>query len=129
MMAHKGNGSFSLNDASHSQTVYYRAKVTNNTGEILYSKIVRIAGNPFGIGISLANNPVQHILKIKIAEQLNNKNIHFAIVDMLGRTLIQTNKTVHPGIMSIDVQKLMKGNYLLHIQSGTNKETIQFIIN
>lgn len=124
-MADNGNGNFTYSDDLNNTTVFYRAKVTLNTGHALYSDIVKVNYENNLPQIGILTNPARGNLKVK-TQGITGK-INYTILDMGGKMLLKGEKTSYGEMVEINIQNLSRGPYLLHIQSATAEKTIQFL--
>jgi hypothetical protein len=79
--------------------------------------------------ITLAPNPTQNKLNIKLSSN-QSKKITMQIIDVLGKTILQTNQIINSGetIVNTDVSALQPGSYFVKmITSNGEVETAKFI--
>lgn len=126
-MASAGNGKYVSSENATASTTFYRAKVELQTGELIFSNVVKISGDPNMQQISLLTNPARDIVRVKITGA-NNTHWRYTISDLSGRTLFHSEKPLNGEILEINVSNHPPGTYLLRLQSRTNQKTLQFII-
>lgn len=127
-MKYQQPGQYFYQDGSVGETVYYRAKVTEVTGEVTYSDIIRIAGKT-NATFSLITNPVQNNIKIKVPADMYNESLQISVYDVSGKKMFESVRKALNGTIGLDAGSLANGTYLLHIQSAKKYETIKFIVN
>lgn len=128
IMKYQQQGHYSYQDISSVETIFYRAKIIEVTGEITYSAIIKIAGKPIA-SFSLVTNPVQNNIKIKVPSTMKNELLQFSVFDISGKKMFESERKALNGIIQLDAGPLINGTYLLHIQSPKKYETLKFIVN
>lgn len=130
-MINTGSNTYTFSDeGSDVRRVFYRAKLYLATGEILFSKIVSVENTQLeNTGFALLNNPVHGTLRMKVPQWARQQSLHLSILDMSGRSVWTSDKNATGGSIEVNVNGLIKGNYLLRVQSEKTSETIQFLIN
>ncbi len=123
-MKNNGTGSFTLSDLTFGTTTFYRAKVTLQSGQTLYSDIVKVAGD-LTSQIKILSNPAKDLLRVTMPG--NDKAVNYSILDVSGKTLLNGEKPINGNLLEINITSLRVGTYLLHIQSGTINKTVQFL--
>lgn len=82
-----------VNDAN--ETSYYRLKIIENGGIYTFSKIIDVKSFDQSLALKIASNPiigdeiVLEIFGMKLPE-----NVNFAVFDILGRKILDTNQSV-----------------------------------
>ncbi len=113
---------FISEDAKPFSVTYYRVKITDITGEIIYSKTVKIPGSESG-KFSILNNPVSGNIKIKPAEQIATGTIlNIKVFDTSGKKHLDNDQTVNGNLIEIK-NTLQSGPYFLKISGKENIET------
>lgn len=77
-------------------------------------------------GISMYPNPVSHMLNLSLPASFSASSV--SVIDATGTTVWQKN-TASEGMLSIDVQALRSGMYILRIQSAAGLMHAGFIKN
>ncbi len=127
VMAQGLNGNYTYSELSTNRLTYYRARVELQTGELIYSVVAKVSGDPDMQNISLLTNPVTDIVRVRIPNG-NNSHCRYAIADMSGRTLFRSEKQLSGDLLEINLSNRPPGSYLLQIQSRTGQKTLQFVI-
>lgn len=111
---HNVKKTYSMTDASPYPHTYYRLKQVDYDGTTSYSSIIYVkqaASQRF----SLYPNPTGGMLNLAAKE--GGAPLHIVIYDFNGRKILQ--KTYLPAsVMSIDVQHLIKGKYIMKVERG-----------
>ena len=109
--------------------IYYRIKEVGNNGDFHYSEIRSIRLNGKDYNIVVYPNPANEILNIDYTSTQANV-VTIGIIDAMGRTVLTEQKSVAPGknLLQANLQKLVKGNYTLFINSNSSndKQVFQF---
>ncbi len=122
-----GNDSYQYSEAASGALTYYRAKIELQTGELIYSNVVKVNGDLDVPQIKLLANPVTDVVRVKIPAG-SATPCSYTVMDISGKTLLKSSIPVSSGILEVDVSTLPKGMHLLRLQVGTIQKTIQFII-
>jgi YD repeat-containing protein len=77
--------------------------------------------------ITVYPNPTDSFLTIKLPENLTNKNVVIKLYDINGKVITNHNTEIKENSALLDVKKLSKGVYLLHLISN-NKNWSQIFI-
>lgn len=104
---------------------FYRVKIKGNNGQVQYSNIQALQNN-IATEILVFPNPVTDVLQL----QLNNNyaKINVQIVNAAGQIVKQLNDlAVFNQTIRIPVSNLSSGNYWLRLQTGTEKQVLQFV--
>lgn len=108
-------------------TNFYRATFKSVDGATNYSRIVKINSNTPAF-FSIVKNPVINgRLELYSPVDAGNSVQTFAIYDASGKLVQKENRTITSQNISIDINKLSKGSYILSIGNETQK-SIQFIV-
>jgi hypothetical protein len=129
-LANGASQSFSFNDRSlpAATVIYYRIKHLSVNGESHYSEIKSIKPAVKKSEITIYPNPAKEMLSIDYTSAETN-SITLAVSDGLGRIIFTEQRTVLTGknILTIELNKLSKGNYTLSVYNGHhNKQSFQF---
>lgn len=126
-MANLGGGKYSLAETATATATFYRARIELQTDEVIYSNVVKVAGDPALQQITLLTNPVKDIVRVRIIGD-NNTHWRYTISDLSGRSIFRSEKALNGNVLEINVSNQPPGNYLLVLQSRNNRKTLQFII-
>lgn len=126
-MQDRGNERYSYRDEMSEGVSYYRAKITEASGETSFTEIVRVSGKP-AHSFSLISNPVRNNIDIKVPIAEKGKSIRVTVMDASGRQFIQTDQKLSSSRIRLDGRKLSKGTYFLLIQGEKRHELLQFIV-
>lgn len=88
-----------------------------------------LAENGNGFEILASPNPAHD--KINISFENNETNAcSFTVLDLIGRTLMTINDIAEAGLVKrqFDVSQLSKGIYMLQVKTGTEIQTLKFIV-
>ncbi|MBL7732134.1 MAG: FG-GAP repeat protein [Chitinophagaceae bacterium] len=104
---------------------YYRLKIKDKDGGVKYSNIALLQHNGAAEIIAFPN-PATDVLQLELNK--NYDRLDISILNSAGQLVKQLNKL--PGntqLVKIPVSELPPGVYWLQLQSGQEKQTIQFI--
>jgi hypothetical protein len=128
MSGFKGTSEYSSTDNASAGTTYYRLKIVNRDNSVSYSKVVIVKGGNENVDVKLLNNPATANLNIsyKSDKQINTT---LKVYAMSGAQVYQTNLKASAGTnnISVPVQQLQNGSYVLVIDSIQGKKAIQFV--
>jgi hypothetical protein len=124
----KGTSIYSSTDNSSAGTAYYRLKIVNRDNSVSYSKVVIVKGENENVDVRLLNNPASANLNIsyKADKQINTT---LKVYSISGAQVYQTKLNASAGTnnISVPVQQLRNGSYVLVIDSIQGKKAIQFV--
>jgi hypothetical protein len=72
------------------------------------------------INLSIFPNPANDRLNIRLNENLSNDMVEISIYNLNGAKLYSEKNNYHSGNISIDIQNLNQGFYLMQIKSGNS---------
>jgi hypothetical protein len=110
--------------AATSTKQYYRLKTIHINGDIEYSNIQLLQSN-LATEIVVFPNPATNLLQLR----LNNtyEKINVQIMNGAGQVVKQyTNLSAVNQLLQIPVSTLASGTYFLYLQSGSEKQVLQF---
>jgi hypothetical protein len=124
----KGTSEYSATDNASATTTYYRLKIVNRDNSVSYSKVVIVKGADENVEIKLLNNPATSNLNITYKAN-NQVNTTVKVYSISGAQVYQTKMNANAGInnISVPVQQLQNGSYVLVIDSIQGKKAIQFV--
>lgn len=110
---------------------YYRLRMVENTGKVVYSSIVKLSNAKDKLAIIVLPNPVEDNTVLQIALDKSAK-VDIIISDMIGKDLLMPLKSVQlpDGLSKIPLQtaSLTKGIYLCRVLiNGEVAKTIKLI--
>ncbi|CAN5235223.1 hypothetical protein BH09BAC2_BH09BAC2_11600 [soil metagenome] len=103
---------------------YYRLKSVDIDGKLQFSSIININVNQRGSSVIVYPNPVAD--KLMINYRGVSANVNVEILDAVGK-LIYNSKTVVTNPISIPVQNLSSGNYILRITDESGVLNTKFL--
>ncbi len=104
---------------SPASTIYYRLKISDINGKITYSDVVILKqGN--NVEISVYPNPAVSIISVA---GLAGKGM-ISVISIDGKTLMQL--PVNANSMSVNVDKLPAGTYILQVAENNQRHNIRF---
>ena len=124
----KGTSEYAYTDNASAATTYYRLKIVNRDNSVSYSKVVIVKGEDEQVAIKLLNNPATSNLNITYKAN-NQVNTTLKVYSISGAQVYQTklNATAGTNNISVPVQQLQSGSYVLVIDSIQGKKAIQFV--
>ncbi|MCX6317629.1 MAG: T9SS type A sorting domain-containing protein [Bacteroidetes bacterium] len=99
---------------------YYRLKITENTGKVIFSNVI-IINLKAGIVISLYPNPVSNKLTIQQFGTIQNKTAILA--DQQGKVLQQVKLTSLQ--QTVNMERYAAGIYMLKLEDGTTFKIVK----
>ncbi|MGG9964033.1 FG-GAP-like repeat-containing protein [Ferruginibacter sp. SUN106] len=112
------------NDALN-KNQFYRLKIKGSNGQIVYSNIQHLQNNT-ATEILVFPNPTTDVLQLQLNKVYDKMIVQ--IVNSTGQIVQQLNNlSVLNQIIKIPVSNLPSGNYWLRLQSGAEKQVLQFV--
>lgn len=103
---------------------YYRLKMTDKDGLFKYSDIV-VVKNKSAATIEIFPNPAKNTLAVFHGKA--NRNATIEVVAVNGTKVLSRKLIMNATQTSIDVSKLSAGVYMLMINNGVEKASVQFV--
>jgi hypothetical protein len=105
--------------------LYYRLKIIHQSGEVDYSNI-QLLQNHTATEIVVFPNPTAHVLQLQLNNTYNKMNVR--IINSAGQVAKQfTIVAAGSRTIQIPVDNLTGGTYFLYLQSGSEKQVLQFV--
>lgn len=118
---------YNITDANATEgTNYYRLKIIGKDGSVKYSDVEKVVIGT-NIKASIFPNPASDFLHINFGTPVSDRNSFIRIISTDGRVMIQKMLTMDSMKEILDISKLAKGNYFVHITTGD--KTIVKLIN
>jgi Secretion system C-terminal sorting domain/FG-GAP repeat/FG-GAP-like repeat len=115
--------SFVDNNAKN-KNQFYRLMIKGETGKMEYSNIQQLQNNTT-TEILVFPNPATDVLQLQLNGSFNKMNVQ--IISSAGQLIKQLNISSPNQTITIPVQNLAHGKYWLHLQSGDEKQVLQFV--
>jgi hypothetical protein len=124
----KGISEYTATDKASHATTYYRLKMVNKDNSVTYSKVVIVKGEDEAINVHVLNNPASTQLNITFTSD-KQMNSSFKVYSMSGAQVYQAtmNTTAGTNNISVPVNQLQNGAYVLVVDSIHGKKAIQFV--
>ena len=124
----KGTSEYAYTGNASATTTYYRLKIVNRDNSVSYSKVVIVKGEDEQAEIKVLNNPATSNLNITYKAN-NQVNTTLKVYSISGAQVYQTKLNASAGTnnISVPVQQLQSGSYVLVIDSIQGKKAIQFV--
>jgi hypothetical protein len=124
----KGTSTYASTDNASEGTTYYRLKFVNRDNSAGYSKVVIVKGGNESVEVKVLNNPATANLNITYKSD-KQTNSTLKVYSISGAQVYQTKLNASAGInnISVPVQQLQNGSYVLVIDSIQGKKAIQFV--
>jgi hypothetical protein len=120
-----GIQSYSFIDANATgKNQYYRLKIKGISGKTELSNIQQLQ-NDKASEILVFPNPTTDVLQLQLNKVYGKMNVQ--IVNSSGQMVKQLTVAVSNQTITIPVQNLAAGKYWLHLQSGDEKQVLQFV--
>ena len=119
---------YSFKDAEPLLTGYYRLKQVDASGNVTYSRVVRIIRPLVATLIAKFENPVHDILKASL-QTSEAGTVQLRIVDVTGKTMLTEFIQLQKGDNQYrnDLTRLSPGTYYLVITKENTRKTFPFI--
>lgn len=118
------SASYSFNDVLAAGVNYYRLKITDKDGSFKYSSVVAVNAKQ-STKLDIFPNPVVNTATLSHTKAGDNATVKLITID--GKTVLTQNIQVGATQSSIDVSKLIKGNYLVVFENEGNRTSLQFV--
>lgn len=118
------SASYSFSDVIAAGANYYRLKITDKDGSFKYSTIVTL-NTKTSIKLDVYPNPVVNGAVIAHTKAGENATVKLITID--GKTVLTQNIQAGATQSSIDVSKLVKGNYLIVFENDGTRTSVQFV--
>ncbi len=115
--------SFVDNDAKN-KNQFYRLKIKGETGKVEYSNIQQLQNNS-ATEILVFPNPTTDVLQLQLNKVFGKMNAQ--VVNSAGQIVKQLRLSATNQTITIPVQNLAAGKYWLQLQSGDEKQVLQFV--
>jgi hypothetical protein len=124
----KGTSEYSSTDNASAGTTYYRLKIVNQDNSVSYSKVVTVKGQDENVEIKVLNNPATTNLNVTYKSS-NQVNTTLKVYAVSGAQVYQAKLNASAGTnnISVPVQHLQNGSYVLVIDSVQERKAIQFV--
>lgn len=120
----RNNYSYIDNNAT-AQKQYYRLKTIFTSGTVEYSNLQWLQSNA-SIEVIVFPNPASDVLQLRLNNNYTSMNVQ--VINAAGQTIKQLNNLSTAGqTVTIPVSNLAAGTYFLYLQSGSEKQVLQFI--
>lgn len=119
------SASYSFSDGNVSGLTYYRLKIIDKDGKYSYSKTITVNTKKSSIKLDIFPNPVASNLTVSHEKATVNAAIKVVTVD--GKVVLTRNLQAGATQSTIDVSKLIKGNYLVVFTNDDNTSSTQFV--
>lgn len=115
---------YAFNDVLAAGVNYYRLKITDKDGSFKYSSIVAVNAKQ-STKLDIFPNPVVNTATLSHTKAGENSIVKLITID--GKTVLTQNIQAGATQSSIDVSKLIKGNYLVVFENDGNRTSLQFV--
>jgi len=105
-------------------TAYYRIRQVDNDGKITYSKVMLLLFRAGIIKPVLFPNPATSVIYVAIPLGYAVQNAE--VYDMSGRMVKAIRTATSDQVLSIPLQELKNGTYLIHLMGKNEKTTLLF---
>jgi hypothetical protein len=114
-----------VDNAALGKDQFYRLKIKGDNGQVEYSNIQHLQNNG-ATEILVFPNPTTAVLQLLLNKAYEKMNVQ--IVNSTGQIVQQySNLPVLNQTIKIPVSNLPSGNYWLRLQTGTEKQVLQFV--
>ncbi|MCX8019335.1 MAG: T9SS type A sorting domain-containing protein [Chitinophagaceae bacterium] len=121
---------YSVNDTEHQTgTVWYRLRITDETGNVTYSRTVSVAAHSSALHISsVLPNPAANMVTLQYITPARER-MDIRITDLSGKVLYRLHQVASAGEnrIQIPVTQLPSGVYLITLSGAVHRATHRFI--
>jgi len=103
---------------------FYRIKIKGIAGQVDHSNIQQLQNNK-ATEILVFPNPTTDVLQLQLNKAYDKMNVQ--IINSAGQLVKQMTAIVSNQIIKLPLQNLAAGKYWLHLQSGEEKQVLQFV--
>jgi hypothetical protein len=118
------SANYTFVDAISTGVSYYRLKITDKDGSFKYSQVVAVNSKQ-SVKLDIFPNPVVNSATLSHTKAIENAVVKIITVD--GKNIITQNIQVGATQSSIDVSKLIKGNYVIVFENDGVRTSLQFV--
>jgi hypothetical protein len=121
-----GRTSYSFNDNNATgKKLFYRLQTNFSNGTTEYSNIQMLQNNST-TEIIVFPNPATNVLQLRLNNSYATMNVQ--IINGAGQVVKQySNKSTTGQVLQIPISDLASGTYFLYLQSGSEKQVLQFV--
>jgi hypothetical protein len=114
-----------IDNNANSKKQFYRLKTKDITGRYDYSNIQQLQYNT-SMEILVFPNPTTDVLQLQLNSAYGKVNLQ--VINTAGQIIKQLhNVPATNRVLTIPVQNLVPGNYWLRLQTGDEKQVLQFV--
>ncbi|HTE23769.1 FG-GAP-like repeat-containing protein, partial [Flavitalea sp.] len=114
-----------IDNNANSKKQFYRLKIKGITGQTEYSNIQQLQNNG-AMDILVFPNPATDVLQLQLNSVYDKMNVQ--VINTAGQVVKQFNKLPASNqTITIPVRDLPAGQYWLGLQSGDDKQVLQFV--
>ncbi|MEO6541683.1 MAG: FG-GAP-like repeat-containing protein, partial [Ferruginibacter sp.] len=113
-----------IDDHATGKKQFYRLKIKGIAGQVDYSNIQQLQNNG-ATEILVFPNPTTDVLQLQLNSAYGKMNIQ--VINSTGQIVKQLTVAASNRIITIPVQNLPAGKYWLHLQTGSEKQVLQFM--
>jgi hypothetical protein len=103
---------------------FYRLKIKGIAGQVDYSNIQQLQNNT-STEILVFPNPTTDVLQLQLNKVYDKMNVQ--VVNAAGQIVKQFIAPASNQVITIPVNNLPAGQYWLRLQSGDEKQVLQFV--
>lgn len=118
------NATYSCYDVLEAGVSYYRLKMIDKDGSFKYSSVVVLTTKQ-STKLEVFPNPI--VNTATLAHEIAGTKATIKVVNLEGKNIFAQNIQTGATQTSLDVSKLIKGNYLIVFENEGSRATIQFV--
>jgi hypothetical protein len=110
--------------------LYYRIKLVQNNGSIIYSKVMEVKCSSNMAGLSLTPNPVADFATLYFIAN-NQAAISVQVVDLRGKSVWKKQYAAGVGMNMLplnNLQALPDGVYIVHVSNGKQVQSVKMLV-
>ncbi len=115
---------YSFNDVVEAGVYYYRLKMSDKDGSFKYSSVVAVNSKPT-TKLDVYPNPVKNTATL--THELAGTKATIKVVSIEGKNVVSQNIQIGATQSTIDVSKLVRGNYLIVFENEGTRTSLQFV--
>jgi len=113
-----------IDDNANSKNQFYRIKIKGMAAQVDYSNVQQLQHDK-AIEILVFPNPTTDVLQLQLNKAYNKMNVQ--VFNASGQLVKQVTVPASSQTISIPVQHLAPGKYWMHLQTGEEKQVLQFV--
>jgi len=115
---------------ANAQQLYYRIKLAEASGNVIYSKVMQIKNSSQTNGLTLSPNPVSDVATLYFHAD-NQATISVQVIDLKGKSVWKKQYTANVGMNMLplnNMQALPDGVYFVNVSNGKQIQSVKMLV-